>query len=87
MDSCISTVLLFFITDGERKVETKVYTTYSMDYSSQRHHAQNKDGVWFTRSQYRDPRFGYKWTPWKKTNVAPRDMYSSQLMRVRLPKL
>lgn len=40
---------------------------YSMDYSSQVDFAVSESGKVFTRSQYRDARYGYKWTSWRET--------------------
>ena len=31
---------------------------------------------WFKRSQYRDARFGYKWTPWTTTAIRPGVVYN-----------
>lgn len=67
---------------------TKVYESYSMDYTSRIEHAQRVDGIWFKRSQYRDPRYGYKWTSWRKTSVGPHSDLVEQGYdrKVRLPK-
>jgi hypothetical protein len=65
---------------------TKVYETYSADFTSRIQYAQRDDGQWFTRSQYRDPRYGYKWSKWQATAVAPRNTGAGQERRVRLPK-
>ena len=65
---------------------TKVFRSYSMDYSSQIEHAQRADGQWFTRSQYRDPRYGYKWTAWRETTFLPERASPDGERRLRLPK-
>lgn len=62
-----------------------VIRTFSMDFTSQREHAQREDGQWFTRSQYRDPRYGYKWSAWKPTSAAPANGHPED-RKVRLPK-
>ncbi len=65
----------------------KVFESYSMDYSSRRESAQRDDGVWFTRHQYRDPRFGYKWSKWERSGPPRRlEELASEERRVRLPK-
>jgi hypothetical protein len=67
---------------------TKILTSYTGDYTGRIEHAQRTDGQWFTRSQYQDPCYGYKWSAWKET-AAP---YSSSgrfgetMARIRLPK-
>lgn len=48
-----------------KAIET--FSGYSMDYSSQVQFAKSESGKVFTRSQYRDPRYGYKWAPWRET--------------------
>jgi len=74
-------------------METKIFITYSMDFTSQRQHAQNADGVWFSRSQYRDPRYGYKWGKWTRSFSAPTfsdgtpKTQPDRTARVRLPKV
>lgn len=62
-----------------------VFETYSMDYTSIQHRAQNKAGKWFTRSQYRDPRYGYKWTAWKPLGYEWKPDRTGREMSVRLP--
>lgn len=65
---------------------TKVYETFSMDFTSRIEHAQRADGIWFERSQYRDPRYGYKWTAWRKSYSFDPGTRRGEERRVRLPK-
>lgn len=66
---------------------TKVYETYSMDYSSIKENAMREDGQWFSRYQFRDPRYGYKWSKWEKISVAdPSKMVFKGEYNRRLPK-
>jgi hypothetical protein len=48
----------------------QTFTGYSMDYTSQTQYAVSETGKVFTRGQYRDPRYGYKWRPWRETVAA-----------------
>jgi hypothetical protein len=48
-----------------KAIET--FTGYTMDYTSQIQYAKSESGKVFTRGQYRDPRYGYKWAPWRET--------------------
>ena len=66
-------------------MESKVYTTYSVGRTSQKQHAQNKDGVWYSRSQYLHPRQGFRYTPWVRSITKPLDMTDVRMMRIRLP--
>lgn len=43
------------------------FTGYTMDYTSQIQFAVSETGKVFTRGQYRDPRYGYKWAAWRET--------------------
>lgn len=65
---------------------TMVYGDYSMDYTSQREYAQRHDGQWFRRYQYRDPRYGYKWSRWQSASGLPSNATRKEERRVRLPK-
>jgi hypothetical protein len=69
----------------EDTMQTTVYEDYSMDFTSRAQVAQNKDGKWFRRSQFRDPRYGYKWSSWRPSTFNPEGK-SGQLLNVRLPK-
>lgn len=40
---------------------------YTMDFTSQIEFAVSETGKVFKRSQFRDPRYGYKWGPWRET--------------------
>jgi hypothetical protein len=64
---------------------TTVFESFTMDYTSSIEHAQRADGQWFTRSQYRDPRYGYKWTAWRKTTFLPERARPNGKRNVRLP--
>jgi hypothetical protein len=71
--------------NATQTVANEILSSYTMDYTSQIEHAMRADGVWFTRSQYRCPRYGYKWTAWRIAS-APSG-YTSQTGRsARLPK-
>ena len=48
-----------------KAIET--FSSYTADYTSQVQLAKSESGKVFTRLQYRDPRFGYKWAPWRET--------------------
>jgi hypothetical protein len=48
-----------------KAVET--FTGYTMDYTSQIQYAKSESGKVFQRMQYRDLRYGYKWSPWRET--------------------
>lgn len=45
----------------------QTYTGYTMDFTSQIQFAETADGRVFKRSQFRDPRYGYKWAAWRET--------------------
>jgi hypothetical protein len=45
----------------------QTFTGYTMDYTSQIQYAVSETGKVFRRSQYRDPRYGYKWRSWSET--------------------
>ena len=64
---------------------TMIVETFSMDYTSAIHFAQRPDGQWFTRSQYRDARYGYKWTAWRPVPYGP-DKGRATGQVARLPK-
>ncbi len=64
---------------------TEVFETYTMDYTGRIQHAQNKDGKWFRRSQYRDPRYGYKWSKWQNEASFTPDR-TGEMHKVRLPR-
>lgn len=68
-------------------MKVKVYETYSMDFSSCKENVQREDGQWFQRYQYRDPRYGYKWSPWKKTvDMNAKEMVFKGEFNRRIPK-
>jgi hypothetical protein len=63
-----------------------IYRSYSMDYTSQREHAQRADGQWFTRRQSRG-RYGYRWSAWEMTTGKPEQAYVDPYAgKARLPK-
>lgn len=49
-----------------KAIET--FTGYTMDYTGQIQWAKSESGKVFTRGQYRDPRYGYKWNAWRETS-------------------
>lgn len=63
-----------------------ILRSYSMDFTMQIEHAQRADGQWFRRCQYRDTRYGYKWSPWKETGSGPYGQSSETGRIARLPK-
>ena len=65
---------------------TMIYQSFSMDFTSTIEHAKRDDGQWFTRSQYRDPRYGYKWSAWRKTTFLPERARPHAERKIRLPK-
>jgi hypothetical protein len=77
------------MTDTKGAVEFLV--GFSVDYTSKKQAAQRSDGVWFTRSQYRDMRYGYRWTAWKRERAFTRTGWQAPTFyeapsSVRLPK-
>lgn len=64
-------------------MESLVYVT---EVVIQKQHAQNKDGVWYSRKVYTDPRLGIKYTPWVKSLKKPKETTESKMMKIRLPK-
>jgi len=63
-----------------------ILRSYSMDFTMQIEHAQRADGQWFSRVQYRDTRYGYKWSAWKPVGSGPE--HGSETGRVaRLPRV
>ena len=64
---------------------TEVFEEFSMDFTSRSQYAKRDDGVWFKRRQYRDPRYGYKWSKWEATSFGPKNAIG-MTMRIRLPK-
>lgn len=62
----------------------RVYESMTADCTSLIHHAMRADGVWFTRYQGRDPRFGYKWSAWRRS-VEPEYARTTE-RKARLPK-
>ncbi len=63
-----------------------IYRDFSMDYTSEREYAQRPDGQWFKRYQYRDPRYGYKWSKWQATTFLPERATKNGERKIRLPK-
>ena len=65
---------------------TTVYSDFSMDYTSESEYAQRADGQWFSRYQFRDPRYGYKWSAWRMTSFKPERARKKGDYKIRLPK-
>jgi hypothetical protein len=63
----------------------QILRSCSMDFTMQIEHAMRADGVWFSRCQYRDARYGYKWSAWRQTS-APTSFTSETGRKARLPK-
>lgn len=73
------------IRQGDTDMQT-IYLTFSMDYTSESEYAQRSDGQWFSRYQYRDSRYGYKWSAWRATSLLPERASKKGERKVRLPK-
>jgi hypothetical protein len=63
----------------------RILRGFSMDFTMQIEHAMRADGVWFRRCQFRDARYGYKWSAWKPA-TAPTAFTSETGRTARLPK-
>lgn len=61
-----------------------IYESSTADFTARVHHAMRPDGVWFVRTQYRDPLYGYKWGKWRR-GAAP-DRLRATGRKARLPK-
>ena len=57
----------------------------SMDFTMQIEFSRRADGQWFSRCQYRDARYGYKWAAWRRA-AAPYQFVSPTGRKARLPK-
>lgn len=72
-----------------QNTKTEVFESIGSSVRSEIAHRIGEDR-WFKRSQYRDARFGYKWTPWTTTALRPGVVYNGgrsrelQLFRVLL---
>jgi hypothetical protein len=64
----------------------EILRSYSMDFTMQVEHAQRGDGQWFRRCQYRDTRYGYKWSAWQPVANGPSGHSSQTGRAARLPK-
>lgn len=51
-----------------QKVE--VYKSHNRRPEAQLAGREGSD-VWFIREKYKDPAYGYKWTPWRRSNEKP----------------
>jgi len=74
--------------EPQMKNQVQVREKYSMDYSSREQYAFDGEN-YFWRSQYRDPRYGYKMSKWKlggKSGFNDERAFPVQA-KVRLPKL
>lgn len=65
----------------------QILRSYSMDFTMQIEHAQRADGTWFRRCQYRDARYGYKWSPWRAVPNSPTGHVSETGRSARLPRV
>lgn len=63
-----------------------IHQSYSMDYTAQIHYAKRADGQWFTRCQFRDPRYGYKWGAWRACSAGMAEGSTPTERKARLPK-
>lgn len=63
-----------------------ILDSYTMDYTARVQHAQRADGQWFTRMQYRDARYGYKWAAWRPVACGP-ERFSQTGQAARLPRV
>jgi hypothetical protein len=62
-----------------------ILDSHSMDFTARIQHAQRSDGQWFTRIQYRDTRYGYKWSSWRAVANGP-ERGSDTGRTARLPR-
>jgi hypothetical protein len=53
-----------------KKKETKVYRSVGSSVEAQLAHRVGETAC-FVRYRERDPRYGYKWTPWRSTTIQP----------------
>jgi hypothetical protein len=44
-----------------------IHRAFTADFTSEIHYARDKQGRVWRRAQFRDPRYGYKWSNWKFT--------------------
>lgn len=63
----------------------EILESFTADYTGIIHHAMRADGQWFTRSRFKDPRFGYRNSAWRKIMSAPEKVRSTG-RAARLPK-
>lgn len=47
----------------------KTIALFEGGITERRQQAVREDGIVFSRAQYRDPRYGYKWSKWKATGA------------------
>ncbi len=62
-----------------------IHESHTMDYTARVEHAMNAAGQWFKRIQYRDQRYGYKWTAWSLSSGLPETAFSTG-RKARLPR-
>lgn len=67
-------------------VANNIYENYSMDFSFIIHHAMREDGQWFRRVQYKDARYGYKWSKWRECSAPAMSGIMNAYRKARLPK-
>ena len=63
-----------------------ILESYSMDFTMRIQFAQRQDGLWFRRCQFRDARYGYKWSAWKAVAGGPVNG-STTTQKARLPRV
>ena len=66
---------------------SRIIRSFSMDFTMQVEHAQRADGTWFRRCQYRDARYGYKWSAWQQVVNGPSGHASETGRTARLPRV
>ena len=49
-------------------MNTRLFSSYSMDFTFEIHHAQREDGMWFSRRNEKTA-FGYQWSKWERINA------------------
>jgi hypothetical protein len=65
-----------------------IHESFSADYTVINQWAKRADGQWFTRSQYKDPRYGYKWGRWRETTERSLPLrLTPTRVTARLPRL
>jgi hypothetical protein len=49
-------------------MNSKIYSSFSMDFTFEIHHARRADGQWFSRHHEKAGGYGWRWTAWRKSS-------------------